>query len=279
MKKIFFSLALLSSLGLAASFQIMENKMIKIEFALGKNIVETAKISGIPEYGVSNVDDYIEYSARPLPTTVPVIYTSPGYEITLVPAFSLVLSADRRRTPNDIVSGARIRMANKHITTHGEGQLFVESLVEKFNKSKWKRHIPALCPAVTGRSSFLDATGNINSMGCPLDPKYKVKPDEWIKILKDGQNYEWIGDGVFASISVGYDDDTRGTTYNVVVEFEDYATKIQVDSENEARKQKEGDAKGWNTTAKAQRNLMIQAEIIEELEENAIKRGDSIISR
>ena len=60
MKKFTLGLLLLSAIGLAAAYQFTENKMHKIRFLLGNNIVETAKASGIPEYGVSTTNGSIE---------------------------------------------------------------------------------------------------------------------------------------------------------------------------------------------------------------------------
>ena len=210
---------------------------------------------------------------------MPVVYARPGYEITMQPAFSLVLNADRRRTPNDLTSRAHIQMSNNHVTNHLEGRLTVENLVGQFNRGKWNRYISSSCPAVTGRSSFLDASGGIADTGCGIDPEYKIDPDEWIKLFKNSQNFQWIGEGVLASLSVGYSDDIRGIAYTLEITFEDYATVLAINSENEARRRKEGDAKGWNTTSKAQKNLKIQEQTIKTLEENAAKRGDTIMNR
>jgi hypothetical protein len=148
MKKTSLCLILLLALGLAAGFHYKENKMLEIKFSLGKNIVETAKASGVPEYGVDNVNGSIQYSVRPLPTDIPVIYSRPGYEIRVNNAFSLALDADRRRTPNDLVYAASVRITSGRINSHGAGQAFVENLISQFSNGKWKRHIPVYCPAV-----------------------------------------------------------------------------------------------------------------------------------
>lgn len=270
---------LLSVLALAAGYQNNGNAVDRIKFSLGKNIVETAMGSGIPEFSVTNVDEYIDYAARPLPATLPLVFTKPGYEITLMPAFSLVLNADRRRTPNAIVSGATIRMANKKIQTHVEGQMFVENLVHNFNKGMWKRHIPTTCPAVSGRSSFLDLAGNMSSTDCAIDPNYRFKPDEWKHLFAVSQRYQWLGGGVIATISAGYDEDIRGITYNIVVTFEDHKTLLAINLENQTRSNKEGDAKGWKSTAEWERDMKLLAANNKQLEENAVKRGDSIVPR
>lgn len=197
----------------------------------------------------------------------------------LIPVFPLVLNADRRRTPDDIVSRAHVRLANKSIRNHEEGQQIVEDIIKQFKRGKWERHISSSCPAVTGRSSFLDSSGELNTAGCALDPEFKIDPRDWVKLIKSGQKYEWVGDGVFATLSVGFDDDTRGITYNLVVIFEDHVTKIKIDLENEQRRRAEGDEKGWNTTAKAEERAMQRAEIVKRLEEIAVKRGDARITR
>jgi hypothetical protein len=279
MKKKTLAAILLLGIGLAIGFNCKGNKMLEIKFSLGKNIVETAKASGIPQFGVDNVNGSIEYSARPLPLDVPVIYDRPGYEIKMAPAFSLALDADRRRTPDDIVAGASVQINSDPIKSHQAAQAFIEKLISQFNNGKWKRHIFPSCPSVTGRSSLLNVSGEIGSRSCAFDPHYRIDPSEWIRIFRTSQRYEWIGDGVFARLTVGYDDDIRGITYNISVDLNDYKTMLAVDAENEARENKEGDAKGWNTSVNAAKNLITVAERVRILEENAIKRGDTVIPR
>lgn len=56
-------------------------------------------------------------------------------------------------------------------------------------------------------------------------------------------------------------------------------TKLKRDAQNEARELKEGDAKGWNITARLEREKKERAELNKRLEFNAIQRGDSVATR
>jgi len=56
-------------------------------------------------------------------------------------------------------------------------------------------------------------------------------------------------------------------------------TKLKRDAENEARELKEADAKGWNITARLEREKKERAELNKRLEFNAIQRGDSVATR
>ena len=114
---------------------------------------------------------------------------------------------------------------------------------------------------------------------CAIDPSYNMTPEEWLYMMQKTQFYEWIGDGVFAKMTVGYDEDARGITYNIFLDFEDLAAKIKLDNMNKARDLKEGDAKGWNSTQKEVENLK-EIEVDNQiLEANAIKRGDKVLPR
>lgn len=48
---------------------------------------------------------------------------------------------------------------------------------------------------------------------------------------------------------------------------------------NEARDLRQGDAKGWNITARLEREKKERAELNKRLEFNAIQRGDSVATR
>lgn len=279
MKKIVICIGLVLAVGVAAAIHYNEEKMFEIRFSLGKNIVATAKGTGIPTFNIDDVDGSIEYSALQLPLTVPVVYDHPEHEIKVQSVFSLTLNADRRRTADDIVHHASISISGKQIKSHAAGRAFTDEIIAQFSGGKWKRYIPASCPAVTGRSSFLNKSGDIDSTSCAIDPHYKFKSEEWLQLFSRTRNFEWIGEGILAKLSVGYDEDIRGITYNIRITFDDYKTKIDADSENEKRDKTSGDEKGWKSSEKAEASLVKLIARIKVLEDNAVKRGDTLIPR
>ena len=251
MKKTVLGSVLVIGLGLASAFQFREEKMQEIRFTLGKNIVATAKATGVPQFNVDNVDGSIQYSASQIPLTTPVVYDYPGYEIRIQPTFSLTLDADHTRSPSDLVHRVSVSIPGKHVKSHAAGRALAENLIAQFNNGRWKRYISPTCPSVTGRSSYLDETGDITSSNCAIDPHHKFTADDWLKLFSQTRDFAWIGEGVLANLRIGYSDDTRGITYGIRVTFDDYKTMLATDAEIEARDNKTGDEKGWNTSAQA----------------------------
>lgn len=71
----------------------------------------------------------------------------------------------------------------------------------------------------------------------------------------------------------------RPLDYLLNLEFELLDIMLKRDAENEARENKEGDAKGWNSTVKYEASKKEQAALNQRLEANAIKRGDSVVTK
>jgi hypothetical protein len=249
------------------------------EFNLGTNIVATAKATGIPKFEVDNVNGAIEYSAASLPVELPLAFSRPGYNVTVKPAFALSLNADRRRTPDDIVFLASVQVETDGLKSHQSAKEFVNTLLGQFQRGRWSRYIASACPAVSGRSSLFNIAGELDSEGCSLDPTYEIPLADWRKIFRTRQPFEWLGDAVVAKLTVGYDEDDRGINYTIFLDFEDHKTMAAIDAENELHARKEGDAKGWNTSANAEEALKSTAMKIKVLEANALKRGDRVIPR
>ena len=279
MKKTIIAVALAGALNIIAAMKTGDTTMQDIKFSLGKNIAATAEATKIAEFRVSNVDGMIEYSVLQIPPEMVVVFQHPGQDIKIKSVFGLTLDADRKRTPDDIVHRASVSITGREVKSHAAGRAVVDDLIAQFEKGKWKRYIAARCPAVTGRSSFLDESGSIDSHGCAIDPQYKFNSDEWNKIFAQTGDFEWTGDGIYASLSVGYDDDIRGITYNILITFRDYKTMLTENFENEQRKNELGAQKGWNSSANAAENKKKIAARIIVLEKNALKRGDTIVAR
>ena len=253
--------------------------MQEIRFDLGKNIVDTARASGVPRFQTSNVNGSIDYSVNQISAELPARFTRPGYEVSVAPVFSFRLSADHRNGVSDVVEATTLQINT--FKSHDTAQAFVEQLLGQFAKGKWKRYIWESCPAVTGRSALLDATGKLDvGTVCSLDPSYKLKRDEWLAMMNRGKFYRWIGDGVIATLQVGFGDDPPvGVNYQMFLEFELADVQKKRNAQADADHIKEGEAKGWNTAAKAVAGEKETDAMNKLLEANAIKRGDQVVPR
>lgn len=257
-----------------------DNDMNEIRFALNKNIVETARESGVPEYSTRDIQGFITYSINDIPADTAARYEQPGYEISLAPLFAFTMHADKNNQNNLGVENATLQFSSKPYKTHEDGKRFAEKVIAEMNSKKWRRYIEELCPAVTGRSAFLDTEGNLGQIaGCPLDPGYTLTKDEWIQMMREEQRYQWIGDGVLATFRIAYSEDSRGTTYKFFMEFDDFAIKKRKDEQRIQLSLREGDEKGWGSTERQKKSTDSTREMIKILEANAIRRGDHVISR
>ena len=260
---------------LIAYGNLRANDMLEIKVDIGNNIVDTAKASNIPKFSTRNIAGLVSYSVDSLPEDIPVTYTRSGFEGSFGPLF-----ADHENNNNLAVTDLVLQFSTDLITDHKSGQAFIEQITAKFHAKKWQRHISPWCPAVTGRSTFMEIDGAIGNIGaCPLDSAYKIAPAEWRILAMDGLSYKWVGDGVIASLLVRATEDSRGITYDISLEYEDQNTRLKRDEKNLAEKLAEGDKKGWNSTAKYKAGFLERKEKIKVLEANAVKRGDSLVSR
>ena len=263
--------------GLQGCGETLGHKMTEIRFDLGKGIMDTARISGVPKYQVSNVNGSIEYSTQ-VPPSIPARYIRPGYEVIWQPLFAFSLQADESRDPLRRAKAAVLQLKRAH-QNHAEAQPFVEQTIAQFQRGKWRRYHEAEWDVLlTGRSSLLDEHGQIRKMLDTIDPNYKIPAADWPSVVAHNAHWIWVGDGVVATLSVDGRTGSDGLTYSMWLEFELLDYKLQLAAENLARELKEGDAKGWNSTADHEANKRKQAELNKRLVANAIKRGDSVVS-
>jgi hypothetical protein len=275
-------LLLCSSMLFAAgiAYYLKSNYMAKIQFDLGKNIHETAKRSGAPKFATRNVAGLISYKLLDLPPDIPATYQRPGYEITAFPLFAFTLYADTENRNDLAVETASLQFSSDTIKSHESAKAFVENQIAQFQRGQWKRFIHELCPAVTGRSSLLDETGSLDqTLSCPLDPQYRLSMEDWISMVGRTQDYQWLGDDILATLTVGFSNDIRGLTYSVRLEFQDFSIKNRRESERTLHVLTEGDAAGRNSTAKRAKELVEARIRIKTLEEKAIERGDKVVPR
>ena len=272
------AVALCLAFGVTIKFKASTMSRIKID--LGKNIVDTASDSGIPDFISRNIDGLVSYSVHDLPADLPVGFVRPGLEASLTSVFDVTMYADEQHKNNLAVTGISLMFRPDQMKTHAAGQAFIESIIAKFADKKWRRRIPPFCPAVTGKSTLLDSNGAVGVMvACPLDPAYKVAPADWQTLALSALSYQWIGDGILATLEVRATDDTRGITYNVGLEYENYLFKSKRDEKNLADKNAKGDKQGWNSTAKYKAGIDELTAKVKVLEANAVARGDQLVSR
>ncbi|MFC4931955.1 hypothetical protein [Massilia sp. GCM10023247] len=261
-------------------FTLKERDMQEITFDIGKNIQKTAQSSVSHQYSAQEVDGLLLYDIDGIPPDVLVRYARADFDIVVSPIFSLTLYADRRNNNDLAVQTAALQASTRKITSHAAAQEFVASIIDQFQKGKWRRHIDDMCPAVTGRSSILDENGRVAQIGaCPLDPEYRLSNTEWEHLMSSVQNYQWIGGDVMAKLTIGYSDFGRGLKYSIDLEFDDYQLKRRRDNASLLQRLEEGDAMGWNSSKEEQENVIARKKEILTLERNAIQRGDKVLSR
>lgn len=253
--------------------------MAQIRFDLGKNIVDTAEASGVPRFSADDVNGRVSYSINALPAQIPAHFTRVGYEILWQPLFAFTMYTDRGRDPAMSVNKAHLQLDIDEMNDEA-AQAFTEQTIAQFQKGKWKRYAdPEWEVLLTGRSSYLNEVGDIDrdATGAP-DPSYKLPKDDWLKAASS-VHYRWVGDGVVAELSVNNSPGVDGKpAYRMTLEFESLPVKLKRDAENLSRDLKDGDAKGWNSTAKHEASKKARAAEMMQLIANAVKRGDSVVS-
>ena len=276
-RKIIGALVTCIALAIFASYTAEAEKMHVIKVDLGNNIEITAKESGAPRFGVENHWGLKIYELVNLRPDVVVRFSRPGFEIDATPLFALTMFADSENK-NDMAVENIILQYDYSASSHQTGKAFVEDIVKQFNRGKWRRHIRDNCPATSGRSAYLDENGIIRGT-CPLDPAYVPPIEDWLQLMRLGKEYEWLGSGVLAKLSVQYDEDTRGLTYSINLEFQDFAIDNRRNDAAQARELIEGDQKGWNSTKNYKDGIAKRQAVVKLMEENAVKRGDHLVPR
>ena len=254
--------------------------MPEIKFDMGHNIHETAKKSGAPKYSTRDIQGFVSYAIVNLAPEVSVKYIRQGYEFTAAPLFALTLYTDRDLDRNMGVQAASLQYNTRAISSHESAKIFVENLIAQFQKRQWRRYIQTSCPAVTGRSVFLNEAGTREQLGyCPLDPAYRLTSEEWIAMMFETQNYKWLGDGILASLTVSYSNGSAGPDYSIQLELDDFAIKTRRDATQQKEDLAEGDAAGWKSTENYEKDMLELKLRIKAWEEAARKRGDLVIPR
>lgn len=259
------------------------HNMQEIKFDLGKNIVETAKASGVPKFDADNVNGNISYSINSIPKEIPARFARPGYEIVWQPIYAFRMSTDSKRDPGLGVESVALSL-DTFLKTHEQAQAFFEQTFTQFQKGKWTRYFYELesgAARVMGRSSYLDEAGQLDSDATgSLDPAYKMPAADWRSIAAKSPTWAWEGDGILAKLNIKYTDgDALGLRYTADLDFELLDVYHKRMKERIAEDNKRGDAKGWNSTAKYEAGIKEEKERYKRLEAAAIKRGDSVVPK
>ena len=260
--------------------------MQEVRFHLGEDIYNTAKQSGIPEFSTQKVGNTLVYSVSGLPPEVAFRYARPGFEIVLEPVFAFTMYANEQR-------GRRVKTVTLQLSStasdaapfesdaeHRLMQVFVEKIINQFQGGNWRRYAdPEWHVMLTGRSSYLDEHGNISPRAkWSMDPHFQIPQEDWPRIVKPGAYWRWVGEGILATLSVEYaaSGDARVSPYRIFLRFEILSEKLEHDAKELAKRLKDGDEKGWNSTAKYEGSLREARERNKRLVENAVMRGDSV---
>lgn len=253
--------------------------MAEIKFDVGKNIIQTAEASGVPRFEAQDIVGRISYSVTAVPAAIPARFTRSNLEITWQPLFAFTMYADRDNGAALLVEKVDLQHS-ANFATHGAAQAFVEQTIAQFQKGKWKRyHDPVWDTLLTGRSSILDVNGQLQQSPMTIDPQFKLSAEEWPTFAAMNPTWRWVGDGILATLEVGLGAGyaSRPLDYSMDLRFELLEARLQKDARNEARRLKEGDAKGWGSTAELAKNKKDRVLLLKQLEANAIKRGDSVV--
>jgi hypothetical protein len=272
-----FTATILIAAGLTL-YQAKAEKMKEINVDIGKNIAIIASNNGAFRFGVESHWGLKIYELVDIPIDFNVSFVRPGYEINTKPIFSLTMYADSESRNNEAVEKLVFQFSRHAAKSHDEARLLIGGLLEQFSQGKWHRYIRKTCPAVSGKSAYLNINQQIDS-SCPLDPAYQIPIEDWIELAAQTQHYAWIGSGVLAELSVHFDDDARGITYSINLEFTDFATYTRRATEEHIRRLAKGDKNGWRSTELYERELATTMSELEKLEAAALSRGDSLVTR
>ena len=264
-----------------------------ILFDIGLTPDETAKKTRLKLSG-QNTDGYIDFGYAGFPDGVYARLDNPGYEINVGPLFAIDFCADTKK--RKISHAVTFSLDLKHITTPRQTYDYVYGLIAQFQRGKWKRYIPEVCPRLQGKSSILNQEEilalslpvapelkNFIGLGCPIDAAYKPELAQWMPLAIAGElQYLWHdGHGKIAKLDIGLSEpNSDGTFVNQGV------SSVRIDLEFELEEamlatQKwhlEDDLKKpWG--ARVAKVEIEKRRIRDVLEAMAVKRGEPLAER
>ena len=248
--------------------------MREISFDLGSTVEQTLRSHEIP-YAGQNVNGLMIYSFTGFKEgSTYALFSRPGYEVRFGSIFGIDFYADLKRHPDQLVHLADISMGSAVAQSHAQAQAEVQKLIAQFQRGKWKRYLPDTCPWVTGRSTMLNAAGQVDIGACPLDPALVFTAQEWPNLAAQKLRWQWIGDGRVAALEVQYAYNRPDVpTYTINLQFElEEAVKFYAAKELQEMKAEFGEAKVAAGAARGAAEIRLR-------EEAALKRGDQVIPR
>ncbi|PPE69086.1 hypothetical protein C1702_13630 [Caldimonas thermodepolymerans] len=264
------------------------SSMHEVRFSVGHDIHETARRSGVPEFRVQDVAGLLMYHVSGVPEDVVFRFDHPGQEVSWHPVATFGMYADRRLGHK--VHATTLQLSPRAFAAapagseeeHRLAKAYIEGTIAQFQQGQWQRHAtPGTDVMFTGRSSYLDEDGNVNPQATRApDPAYEVPWEDWPAFVKGRPAWRWTGTGVLATLSVVYlcaarSDDV--SPYDISLEFELLDHRIRRDAESLAKRLQDGDAKGWNSSARHETWQQERRDRIERLIHNALKRGDAVV--
>lgn len=251
-----------------------ENNMREISFDLGSSVEQTLRSHDVP-YAGQNINGLMVYSFAGFKgDSTYLLFSRPGYEVRFGSIFGIDFYADLKRHPDQLVHLADASMGHEVLSSHAQAKAEIQKLISQFQGGKWKRYIPDTCPWVTGRSTMLNAAGQVDIGACPLDPALVFTAQEWPNLAAQKLRWQWIGDGRVATLEVQYaynKPDVPTYTVNLQLELEEAVKFYQA----KRRAEKNADRSAEEVAAGTERmNVRLKA-----LEEAALKRGDQVIPR
>lgn len=259
----------------------------EVVFRLGKDIHETARASGAPKFETQKVAGTISYSVTGAPKEISFRYVEEGFEVNWAPVFAFTMYGNEAR--GRVVESVTLQLSNKAFddapagseAEHLLAKSFIERTIAQFQSGKWQRYANSDWNVMfTGRSSYLDESGNINpNVNWSMDPAYAIPMEDWPLLVRSGVRWSWVGGGVLATLTVRYSlsDVAKFPPYKMSLEFRNLELVSQKEKEETARRLKEGDEKGWNSTAEYQEQKKRQMALNQTLIQNALKRGDNVL--
>jgi hypothetical protein len=254
-------------------YSIHEGNTVRVaRFDLDRNIVDTARKTGLRHFDVTNDFGWIEYDAADVPKHAVLKFDRPGLEIVWPSPFAFTLGTDHNRDKDDHVRVAVLQLSNRLLQSPAQARAFVEDTLAQFARGKWQRFIPEGCPRVTGRSSFLDASGAVDEIGvCPIDPAYRIPSESFVALLAQPRRWMWHSGDVRAEFTLDH---------MTIIDHEVYTGSLEFQTDEYNRV---ADA------SMAERDLRSPAERIADekrerksldaLEAAAVRRGDRVLAR
>jgi hypothetical protein len=254
-----------------------EKNMKELGFDIGGSVEQTLRSHNVPYKG-QNTDGYVDYGYIGFPDgVVTAVFKRPGMDIRIFPVYAMTFYSDDRLSPPSTIATADISMTRSLLRSHEKAYAATLNLIEQFQRGKWQGFISDSCPRVTGRSTLLGLSGTSEDrrVACPIDPSIKLTLEEFSQFSGEGLVWMWIAEDRIAKLEVDSstrsDSDDPSYSINLSFELKD-AYEFYDEQWYIERKEDIGEA-AFQEAEKLGKSELKQ------LEEAAIKRGDSVLPK